>query len=198
MAVRISKPHSATIRAYGDAGDEQLMQLFQHGDNLAFRELMERHRGMICQLAQKFFGSKTDMDDIFQDISLTLWQKRDAWTPGIAKFSTWLYRIVTNRCIDLQRQQKAKFKDILDEDLISGIASAEDMMSSAQLSSRLISLIGDLPVQQKKALHLFYYEDTGISGICETMNLTEQAVRSLLKRGKQALRHSMPLEQAYA
>ena len=62
------------------------------------------------------------------------------------------------------------------------------------MAAHLKELLSTLPEQQKMALKLFYYDDADIGTICDSMNLSDQAVRALLKRAKQKLRVSMQTE----
>ena len=194
MAVRIaSQTNKKSVDAdhYARETDEALMKLFQNGDELAFHFLIERHRGLIWTQVRKFFGHQADMEDIVQDVCLSLWQNRSSWKPGLAKFSTWLYRVISNRCIDLIRQKKEITSDSNFDHISSSMMSAEDKVSETQLSHQVLQMLAELPVQQKTALRLFYYEDANIDQICDKMDLSDQAVRSLLKRGKQKLRLSI-------
>ena len=193
-----SRRNRDLIKDYKDATDEQLMTLAQHEDGIAFDTLMSRHTGLVWKLVQQYMGSLKDVDDVYQDICLTVWQKKDSWKPDIARFSTWLYRIVANRCIDLLRARKNQTSDekVL-YDLESHAPKADDIVLNKQIASTLKDCLNILPDQQRRALMLLYYEDQTIDDICDEMILSEDAVRSLLKRGKQKLRQLMPApEQA--
>ena len=198
MVVRIapSQPvkRAAPSVSYTEISDDDLVSLFQSGDALAFHHLIDRHRGLIRTQVNKFFGKSADAEDITQDVVLSLWQKRDAWKAGTAKFSTWLYRVVANRCIDILRQKRENAGSDRLDDLVSGIMSAEERISESQMAAHLKELLSTLPEQQKMALKLFYYDDADIGTICDSMNLSDQAVRALLKRAKQKLRVSMQTE----
>lgn len=198
MAVRIerrthSRRNRDLIKDYKLATDEQLMTLAQHGDGVAFDTLMARHTGLVWKLVQQYMGSLRDVDDVYQDICLTVWQKKDSWKSDIARFSTWLYRIVANRCIDMLRARKDQVSDdkVL-YDLESYIPRADDLILNKELAKTLKQCLDILPDQQRRALTLLYYEDQSISDICDEMILSEDAVRSLLKRGKQKLRQILP------
>lgn len=202
MVVRIEKQTvsgKTLIRDYNEAPDEQLMFLAQHEDGKAFDVLMLRHTGLVWKLVRQYMGRLTDVDDIYQDICLTVWQKKASWKPDIAKFSTWLYRIVSNRCIDLLRAQRNFIgDDSVLESLESKAPKADDIILNKQIASQLRSCLSLLPEQQRKALMLLYYEDQTIDDICGKMILSEDAVRSLLKRGKQKLRQILPESNSVA
>ena len=174
---------------YLDSSDEALMALFQAGDALAFYALLERHTGMVWKIARQFFGPRADMDDLVQDITLSLWQNKSAWKPGIARFSTWLYRVASNKCIDLLRQKQVLTHDgISPDDLVARTLGAEDNLVRHQQAEEIQRLLAELPLSQKLALTLYYYEEAGIGQIAERLEISELAARSLLKRGKQKLR----------
>lgn len=199
MAVRIAGSPAKRLDPafYLGASDEALMEAFQAGDALAFHALLERHTGMIWKLARQYFGPKAETDDLIQDLTLTLWQKRDAWKPGIAQFSTWLYRVVSNRCIDVVRQKQILSHDgILPDHIATKSPSAEDNVERRQLADQMSGLLNELPLNQKRALTLFYYEDATVPQIASRLSVSELAARSLLKRGKQKLRTMMNAEAA--
>lgn len=195
MAVRIAGSSPATRpdpAFYLGSSDEVLMQAFQSGDALAFHALLERHTGMLWKLARKYFGQAAEIDDLIQDLTLTLWQKRDAWKPGAAQFSTWLYRVASNRCIDVLRQKQVLSHDgILPDHIATSSISAEANVERRQLSDHLGKLLAELPGNQKMALELFYYEEASVPQIASRLRVSELAARSLLKRGKQKLRTLM-------
>lgn len=200
MAVRIAGSPPASrpdTEFYLNATDDALMAAFQSGDALAFYALLERHTGMIWKLARQYFGPKAEVDDLTQDLTLTLWQKRDAWKPGTAQFSTWLYRVVSNRCIDIVRQKQILSHDgILPDHLASHTSSAEENVERRQLADQMSGLLSELPASQKTALTLFYYEDASLPQIASRLKVSELAARSLLKRGKQKLRTMMAADAA--
>ena len=68
---------------------------------------MRRHIDRAYALALRILDNPADADDVVQDVLLKVWTHRGRWEGGRAKFSTWLYRVVTNRCIDLRRQPRA-------------------------------------------------------------------------------------------
>lgn len=174
---------------YLGSTDEVLMQAFQAGDALAFHALLERHKGMLWKIAGQFFGPRADIDDLVQDLTLTLWQKKNAWQPGLAQFSTWLYKVACNRCIDLSRKKQPLSCDgALPDYIPASSPTAEDQMVHRQQAEEMSRLLKELPDNQRRALQLFYYEEATVPQIAGHLAVTELAARSLLKRGKQNLR----------
>jgi RNA polymerase sigma-70 factor (ECF subfamily) len=195
MAVRVTPKTDARrlVTSYEDATDEQLMLFFQNGDDRAFDCLMRRHIGLIWRVARTYLGPRADIDDLIQDVSLTFWQNKKSWEAGQGKFSTWLYRVVSNKCIDLIRKKReSSTEDGVPEYLTALPATAEESLEKRQISDLLARVLADIPAQQALALRLYYFEEKEISDIAESLSVSEVAARSLLKRGKQNLRGLIP------
>ncbi len=198
MAIRyLPRDQSAAllVTSYEEASDEQLMLMFQADDFKAFDVLIHRHTGLIWRVVKQYLGSAHEAEDMIQEISLSLFQNRTAWQPnsGGAKFSTWLYRVAVNRCIDILRQKKSIQKDIANGEAVpSSVPSAEERVENQQLARHLSELLSELPLQQQRALRLYYYEEASMDQIASSLEVSELAARSLIKRGKQKLREVWP------
>ncbi len=95
--------------------DEPLLMRLAANDEAAFRMLVERHIDRAFGIALRIVGSRADAEDVVQDPLLKVWTHRGRWQHGRAKFSTWLYRVITNRCIDLRRQPRSDDVDAVPE-----------------------------------------------------------------------------------
>jgi len=110
------------------------------------------------------------------------------WDAGRAKFSTWLYRVIVNRCIDLRRAPKSEWLDDVPEPADEDAVDAVSGIHRRQVYGRLEDALGRLPTQQRVAVVLCYYEDLNNTEVAEVMNTSVSAVESLLKRGRKRLR----------
>lgn len=167
--------------------DEALLERMRHDDVDAYRSLVERHMDRAFGVAMRVLKNPTDAEDVAQDAFVKAWLNRQRWEAGRAKFSTWLYRVVVNRCIDLRRSPKEEWID----DVPEPADEAEDSVSSIhrrQVYGRLEDALGRLPTQQRVAVVLSYYEDLSNAEIAEVMTTSVSAVESLLKRGRKGLR----------
>lgn len=167
--------------------DEDLINRLAANDEAAFRQLVERHIDRAFAIALRILGSRADAEDVVQDSMLKVWTHRGQWQHGRAKFSTWLYRVVTNRCIDLYRQPRTDNVDAVPEpiDTRPDVVSA---MHRDEVTQMLESAMQRLPEQQRVAVILSYQENMSNGEIAEVMDTTVAAVESLLKRGRQQLR----------
>lgn len=202
MAIRISKPGKNSLSGfsrYEDASDEQLLSLMKLGDDRALDCLMQRHRPLVYRVVKTYLGTLGEAEDIVQDISLSLHQNKESYHEGSAKFSSWLYRVATNRCLDILKSARAKAKHSeIAETIPDTLPTAEEELAHNQLAKTLSGLLEELPVQQSRALSLYYYEGMDVRQIGDRLSLSDSAVRALMKRGKARLRELTPNSAVYS
>lgn len=166
---------------------DALLALIGKGDEAAYRLLVERHIDRAYGVALRILNNAADAEDVVQDVFLKVWTHRGRWEGGKAKFSTWLYRVVTNRCIDLRRQPRNEELEAVPEPP-DVRPDAVTSLHRDEVNGMLDKAMSELPEQQKIALIFSYYENLSNAQIAEVMETTTSAVESLLKRGRQHLR----------
>jgi RNA polymerase sigma-70 factor (ECF subfamily) len=167
--------------------DDHLIERMRQNDEHAYRLLVERHIDRAYGLALRILRRPADAEDVAQEAFVKAWINRDKWQTGRAKFSTWLYRVIVNRCIDLQRAPRNEWLD----DAPEPVDEAEDSVTAIQrqqVYGRLEQAVERLPGQQRTAVLLSYYEDMSNAEIAEVMGISVSATEALLKRGRQRLR----------
>lgn len=167
--------------------DEELLDRLAANDETAFRMLVERHIDRAFSIALRIVGSRADAEDVVQDTMLKVWTHRGRWQQGRAKFSTWLYRVITNRCIDLRRQPRTDDVDAVPEPADTR-PDAASTMQREEVTDLLEQAMQQLPEHQRIAVIFSYHEDMSNGEIAEVMQTTVAAVESLLKRGRQQLK----------
>ncbi len=167
--------------------DDPLLRRIATNDEAAFRMLVSRHIDRSFALALRILGNRADAEDVVQDTFLKVWLHRGRWQEGHAKFSTWLYRVVTNRCIDFTRQPRGEDVDELPH-LADRQPDAVTSIHRGEVNDLLEVAMKRLPDQQRVAVVLSYHENLSNSEIAEVMGTSVSAVESLLKRGRQQLR----------
>ena len=167
--------------------DSELLDRLATGDEVAFRMLVERHIDRAYAIALRIVGNAADAEDVVQDTMLKVWSHRGRWQHGRAKFSTWLYRVISNRCIDLRRKPRSEDVDAVPE-MADPQPDASAMIERNEVRDLLEGAMQRLPEQQRLAVILSYHENMSNGEIAEVMDTTIAAVESLLKRGRQQLR----------
>jgi RNA polymerase sigma-70 factor (ECF subfamily) len=174
--------------------DTELLDRLATGDEAAFRLLVERHIDRAYAIALRIVGNAADAEDVVQDTMLKVWTHRGRWQHGRAKFSTWLYRVVSNRCIDLRRKPRNEDVEAVPE-VADPQPDASSMIERNELRDLLEGAMQRLPEQQRLAVILSYHENMSNGEIAEVMDTTVAAVESLLKRGRQQLRELLRRHQ---
>ena len=167
--------------------DEDLMGLVQQDEEAAYRLLVERHVQRMHRLAVRILSDSAQAEDAVQDAFLQVWVKRAEWRNDGARFATWLYRIVFNRCLDMKRRRRETDLNE-DDDRPDESADAVEAIHQGQIAQRLRSAMADLPEPQYMALMMYYHEGYNAREVAEIMEISTNAVESLLKRGRKNLR----------
>ncbi len=187
MNMMLRETKEAAPTPLSDLGDDVLLDLIRGDDQSAYRHLVERHIDRAYGLALRILKNAADAEDVAQDALVKVWLHRHTWENGRAQFSTWLYRVIVNRCIDLQRRPTTDWI----EDVAEPADESADSVTAihrSQIGARLEDALERLPAQQRTAMVLSYYEDLSNTEVADIMETTVAAVESLLKRGRQRLR----------
>ncbi len=167
--------------------DEELVARAASGDQRAFRPLIARHMGRAMRLAHAILGNANEADDIAQEAFLRVWNQASSFDPGLARFTTWLHRIVLNLAIDRMRRPGSEPIEQAD-DVASDAPSALAHLIAEQEQEIVRRALFEIPDRQRAAIALFHFE--GLSGreAATAMELSEKAFESLLIRARTALK----------
>jgi len=170
-----------------EATDEALYERVAGGDAQAYRTLVDRHAGPQARYARRLLGNADDAQEVVQEAFLRVWREAGRWQAGQARFSTWLYKVVTNLCIDRKRRWRVLFTDAPPEET-DDAPGADGQMMAAEQAAALQDCLQELAPRQKTAILLCYFEELSNREAAEIMGLTVEALESLLTRGRQRLR----------
>jgi RNA polymerase sigma-70 factor (ECF subfamily) len=164
----------------------------KQGDERAFAMLMERYRAGVVALLQKRLSNFADIEDITQQTFEKAFEKIATYSPQY-KFSTWLYRIARNSCIDFKRQNQNKTVSI--ENLSKNDemraqqfeASPEENTIAAQDRALVKLLQYKLKPQYKKVIQLRYEQELTYEEIAQRLDVPIGTVKTQLSRAKEQL-----------
>lgn len=181
----------------------QLMLRVRDGDADAFRELFEKHSRAIVNFAYHFVGSRPRAEEIAQDVFLQIYRAAPRYEPT-AKFTTWLYRIATNACLnEVRRPEHRHPKRSLeyqpdDERERAEIAYADptaipgdSALAGRQLEAKINAVLDDLPPNQRAALLMSRVDGMSYLEVAEALDTTESAVKSLVFRATATMRKEL-------
>jgi len=175
-----------------DAGrDVELVRAVARGDESAFEELVEKHRHSVLNIIHRYVWERDVADDIAQDVFVIVWTKAGTFKEK-SSFSTWLYRIVVNQCLNFRRTRKRKpppvSLDGMDADSPPESLQTGDGHEQSARTAAVQRAIAELPDRQRIALILSHYEGRTYAEVAAVMETSVPAVESLLIRAKSALR----------
>lgn len=187
---RMQEPLNITQSRDEARDDAQLMSRIAARDQRALQALMQRHLGRTVRLAARVLGSTAAAEDVAQEAFIRVWKHADRWEDpeeAGAKFSTWLYRIVLNLCIDEKRKKTFGNIDDIPEQSDSG-PDAEKRMQQKEQSARVHAALATLPERQRAAFVLCFYEDFSNREAADMLGISVKALESLLVRARKTLR----------
>lgn len=181
--------------AYESDPGVRLMLAYQAGDEQAFDELVRAYSGQVWALFTRFLGPVAEREDLVQEVFLRVVRSRQRYTPS-ARFTTWLYRIVYNLAINhTQRgggrlgagsgerdEPEPELEDPAGSDPSAGLERADAVRAVRRA-------IAGLPASQRMALVLARYQELPYAEIGRVMGTSEKAVKSLVHRARENLRH---------
>ncbi len=160
------------------------------GDARAFAALVDRHLAMVHRLAWRSLGNDADAQDVAQDTFLRAFSQLPQWRSGQARFSTWLYRVAFNLCQDRLRRRRDT-APVDDFELPDPAAAPERALEQAQRQRRVEDAIAALPQRQREALLLCHYEGQSNAQAAAVLDVSVEALESLLARARRSLRAAL-------
>lgn len=187
-----------------ERADEQLMENFCRGEAEAFEVLMRRHRTAVFNFILRFTGNRASAEDLLQDTWLKVVRKAPEYQPR-ARFTTWLFTIARNRCLDVKRQELFRRTESLDapasptgddqtslaERLPSPAASPERNLDDARTRKAIEVALASLPEEQREVFLLREYNGIPFKEIAAITQTSENTVKSRMRYALESLRRRL-------
>ena len=170
--------------------DEELVRRVGQGDPAAIQAMVARKLPRMLTLAQRMLGDATEAEDVAQEAMLRAWRQAPRWAPGQAKFDTWLHRVGLNLCYDRLRRRREIVTDVLPDGIDDGPAPDRGLLA-AETGARVEAALARLPERQREAIVLCHYQELGNIEAAALMEISVEALESLLSRGRRALRTAL-------
>ena len=185
-AVAVGSP-GVTVPAEDDE-EAALLAAFANGDRQAAAVLTERLTPRAFGVAYRLLGDRAEAEDIAQEAMVRLWRMAPDWEPGRARVSTWVYRVVTNLCLDHKRRRRGRDGALEDApEPMDEAPSVPERMQDAARGAALQWALDQLSDRQRLAVVLRHLQDLPNPRIAEVMEISVEAVESLTARGKRTL-----------
>jgi|SRR5450432_1037050 len=187
-----------------DQTDEQLMHAYREGNPRAFELLLARHERKVWNFLRRSVGDPTTAEDLLQEVFLRVIKARAEWK-GEAKFTTWVYAIARNLCIDHARRAvhrdvrsldaPTRADDEASETLYDRMADdardAEGQASDGQVRARVDEAVAALPPDQREVFLLREVMDMPFAEIATVVGAPEPTVKSRMRYALERLREAL-------
>lgn len=167
--------------------DTTLIERVGRGEPAATRMLVAAKLPRVLSLATRMLRDTGEAEDVAQEAFVRVWRNAGAWQPGRARFDTWLHTVVLNLCRDRLRRRREVTSDAV-PDTADPTPDAEAGLIEAERSSAVASAIAALPERQREAILLVHYQDMFGADAASVLNISVEALESLLARGRRSLR----------
>lgn len=178
------------------------MLAFKSGDARAFSTLVQRHRGPVYNFILRFVGQRQRAEDVLQETWLKVVRNSSEWEPR-ARFTTWVYTIARNLCVDSARKESFRKADSLDApashdetdgrsmgDLVAdeSVQHPDRAAHNVRLRPMIEKALESLPTEQREVFLLREYQGIGFKEIAEVTGVNENTVKSRMRYALEGLR----------
>ena len=172
-----------------------LIRAAQKGDHDAFERLVRAHDQGVLRCAMNLLRSSEDARDVYQEAFLRAYKSLPSFRFD-ASFHTWLYRVVTNLCLDRLRKKKVRREDDSAEPLdsareVRAEGNPERTLLSRELSARIQEVLQGLTPRERTVFELRHYQGMRLKTIGETLGTSEEAAKNCLFRVTQKMRAAL-------
>ena len=152
---------------------------------------MGRHVKPSLAVARRILGNADDAEEVVQEAFLRVWGAAARWRPDSeARFSTWLYRIVVNLCLDRRRRPPSAPLEEAGETEDEGPDGLEQAVRTRSRDV-MAEALRQLPARQRAAIAVYYFEDVSAPEAARILDVSLSALESLLVRARRTLRKTL-------
>jgi RNA polymerase sigma factor (sigma-70 family) len=170
--------------------DQHYIDKMLQGETNAFAVLVDRYKDMIFTLALKMIKNREEAEEVAQDTFIKIYSSLSKFK-GDSKFSTWIYKIAYNTCLDRLKKNKKEENNIsIDEfssHLIKTMDNALSALEEKERKQAIQNCLNLLPREENFLLTLFYFEDQNLEEIGKIMSINANNVKVKLFRSRQKL-----------
>lgn len=178
--------------------EHSLIRAVQRGDQDAFEQLVRAYDQGVLRLAMNLLRSPEDARDVYQEAFLRVYRNIHTFRFDCG-FQTWLYRIVTNICLDHLRKRKVRKEEQTVVETAAGPVDRAEMFEeqgvdpernywNRQLAARLEEALGGLTPRERMVFELRHYQGLRLRNIGEALGTSEEAAKNCLFRATQKIR----------
>lgn len=170
--------------------DQHYIDLVVKGNSNAFATLVDRYKDMVYTLALKMMNNKEEAEEIAQDSFIKIYNALNKFK-GESKFSTWIYKVTYNTCLDAlkkkKKQNNVSYIEDFSEHQTKALESILDSIDEKERNKSIQECLGELSSEEAFLLTLYYFDDQSVDEISKVMNITTDNVKVKLFRTRKKL-----------
>jgi RNA polymerase sigma-70 factor, ECF subfamily len=182
--------------------DAALMLRVKQGDAAAFEELVEKYKQPVMNLVYRTLPDATEAEDLAQHVFLQVFKSAHRYE-ATAKFSTWLFTIARNLCLNEIRRRTRHPADSLDETYADNdeqpirqpedpkVFAASEAALHGELEAKIEEALADLPEKQRTAILMCRGDEFSYEDIAKVLECSVSATKSLIHRGRETLKEKL-------
>jgi RNA polymerase sigma factor (sigma-70 family) len=167
-----------------------LIEAIKNGNIRAYAQLVDKYKDMVYTLAVRMLKNREEAEEVAQDTFIKVFKSLENFK-GDSKFSTWIYRVAYNTCLDRIKKNKKHLNNIaIDEftfNKLDTIDNALDNIIKEEKSTLIRNCINKLPEDSSALLTLFYFEELSLEEISKIINIEANTVKVKLFRARKKL-----------
>ncbi|HXS55272.1 MAG TPA: sigma-70 family RNA polymerase sigma factor [Hanamia sp.] len=170
--------------------DQHYINLVIGGDVHAFAVLVDRYKNLVFTLSLKMLQSREEAEEVAQDVFIKVYKSLEKFKTE-SKFSTWLYRITYNSCIDTLRSKKRNASlfslNDFEEDEVVSLINVLDTIEERERKQMIQKCLSLLPPEESFLLNLYYFQGNSLKEISKIMSINENNLKIKLFRSRRRL-----------
>lgn len=170
--------------------DQLYIEKVLHGDANSYAFLVDKYKDLVFSLALKVLKNREEAEEVSQDTFIKAYRSLEKFK-GDSKFSTWLYKIAYNNCMDrVKKIAKSYHTGTIDEIVENRISATDDVLQTIERKERALIIkecLLELPEDERSILWFFYFEELSLKEITEVTSYSENNVKVKLHRARKKL-----------
>lgn len=170
--------------------DQKLIEAISQGDTKAYAQLVNRYKDLVFTLALRMLKHREEAEEVAQDTFVKVFRSLNRFK-GDSKFSTWIYKVTYNTCLDRIKKNKKHYNDVAIDaftlNKLVTIDNALDNLIKEEKSVVIKQCINKLPEDSSALLTLFYFEELTLEEIAKIINIETNTVKVKLFRARKKL-----------
>jgi RNA polymerase sigma factor (sigma-70 family) len=172
------------------ATDQHYIDQIVAGDTNAFAVLVDRYKDLVFSLALKTLKNREEAEEVAQDSFIKVYKSIDKFK-GASKFSTWLYKVTYNTCLDRLKKNKRESSvvpiDEFNERQLVAIESVLDSIDAKERNQTIQDCLQELPGEDSFLLTLYYFEEQSLEEISKIIGIKTNHIKVKLYRSRKKL-----------